>query len=375
MKTREYVAKTLQGLENVLAEEITSLGGTEIEIGNRYVSFSADKRVLYRINYRVSTAIRILESFKKFTFDDITEFYEQIKNNKWDIIIQPNQTIAVDASVFNSNPFNNSHFAELKAKDAIVDYFRENFGTRPGVDKDNPAMLVNIFIHGNFCHVSLDTSGTPLYKRRYRELLHEASINEVLAAGMIRLSGWDGKGYFYDPMCGSGTIAIEAAMFAQKIPAGFYREDWGFMNWKSFEPLLWDEILAEKTEVVDPNDFKIIASDISAQSQRMARKNIAKARMLRTITLKQCSFDSLKPESEKGILIFNPPYNVRLPLEDIIDFYKSIGNHLKHNFKGHDAWIISSDVTAIKNIGLKASKKYMLFNGPLEARYHKFSSY
>lgn len=375
MKERQYVAKTLQGLENVLAEEIISLGGTEIEIGNRYVEFTATKRVLYRINYRVYTAIRILESFKKFTFENINEFYDQLRDIKWDIIIQPNQTIAVDASVFNSNPFNNSHFAELKAKDAIVDYFRDNFNTRPGVSKDNPSLLVNLFVHGNFCHVSLDTSGTPLYKRNYRELLHEASINEVLAAGMIRLSGWDGKGYFYDPMCGSGTIAIEAALFAQKIPAGFYRKEWGFMNWKSFEPLLWDEIVAESIEEVDPSDFKIIASDVSAQAIRIARKNLAKSRMMKTIVLKQSSFDSLRPESDNGILIFNPPYNVRLPLEDIIDFYKSIGNHLKHNFKGHDAWIISSDVTAIKNIGLKASKKYQLYNGPLEARFHKFSSY
>lgn len=375
MKTRQYVAKTLQGLEQVLADEITNLGALEVVVGNRNVEFSADQSTMYRINYRVATAIRILESFKKFSFENINEFYEQIRDTKWDIIIQPNQSIAVDASVFSSDIFNNSHFAELKAKDAIVDYFRDKFGTRPTVNKENPSLLVNIFVNRNFCHVSLDTSGAPLYKRNYKEILHEASLNEVLAAGMIRLSEWNKQGYFYDPMCGSATIAIEAAMYAQNIPSGYFRESWGFMNWKSFDPNLWDEIKKENSKDSIENNFKIFASDISAQALRIARKNIAKARMMKTINLSQNAFENLLPQSENGILVINPPYNVRMPLEDIIEFYKSIGNHLKHNFKGHDAWIISGDFTAIKHIGLKPSKKFTLYNGPLESRFHKFTSY
>lgn len=372
-----YVAKTLQGLEEVLAAELKECGAIQVNTGNRMVSFSGDEKIMYTANYKISTAIRILESFSTFTFNDIQEYYDRIRALPWEQIIHPNQTIAVDATVFNSNPFNNSHFAELKAKDAIADYFRDTTGVRPGVNKESPSMLVNIFVHGNQCHVSLDTSGTPLYKRGYRELLHEASLNEVLAAGMIRLSGWTGEGNFYDPMCGAATIPIEAVMFARKMPAGFFRQEWGFMNWKNYKPRLWDDVVKENNTFAEKEtrNFSIYASDISPQSIRLARKNMAKARMMKDISIEQCAFEDLKPKSDSGTLIMNPPYNVRLAVEEIIPFYQEIGNHLKHHFKGHDAWIISSDVTAIKHIGLKASKKYILFNGPLEARFHKFAAY
>jgi putative N6-adenine-specific DNA methylase len=281
---------------------------------------------------------------------------------------------AIDATVFNCNAFNNSHFTEMKTKDAVADYFRDEFGRRPSVSLNNPSLLINIFIQGDYCHVSLDTSGMPLYKRGYREILHEASINEVLAAGMIRMSGWTGEGDFYDPMCGAATIPIEASMFASGLPAGFYRTDWGFMKWKTYEPELWKKV-KEEYQPHGKKQFRIFASDISAQSVRLAHKNISKARMMKIIDLKQIPFDRLMPQGETGILIFNPPYNVRIEVDDMIEFYKNIGNHLKHNFKNHTAWIISSDETAIKHVGLKPAAKFNVMNGQLESKFRGFSLY
>lgn len=205
-------------------------------------------------------------------------------------------------------------------------------------------------------------------------MLHEASINEVLAAGLIRMSGWNGEGDFYDPMCGAATIAIEAAMYASGIPAGFYRTEWGFMKWKTFDPELWEQVKNEN-QPMGKTQFRIFASDISPQAIRLARKNIARARMMRIIDLKQIPFEQLTPDGETGILLFNPPYNVRIEVKDIVEFYKSIGDHLKHNFKNHIAWIISSDETAIKHVGLKSTARFNVMNGPLEAKFRGFSLY
>jgi putative N6-adenine-specific DNA methylase len=375
VEQKKYIAKTLHGLEQVLSVELEKLGATEIKPGNRAVEFQADTKTMYAINYNIFTAIRILESFSTFTFNTIQEFYEQLRSLRWHEIIDVTQSIAVDASVFSSNPFNNSHFAELKAKDAIVDYFRDTFGIRPSINKVNPDLLVNIFVHGDFCHVSLDTSGTPLYKRGYRVVLHDASINEVLAAGMIRLSGWNKTGYFYDPMCGAGTIPIEAAMYAMNMPSGFFRTHWGFMNWKNYSSDIWKEVTEEYTHEPLSTDTHILASDIASDSIYQARKNIASARMMKTIKLSQSAFSDIKTLSNSGVIIMNPPYNKRLPIEDIISFYQEIGNTLKHSFKGHEAWIISSDVKAIKHVGLKANKKIILYNGPDESRFHQFLCY
>lgn len=375
VKQNKYVAKTLHGLEEVLSIELEEIGANDIKIGNRAVEFQASTQTMYEINYRIYTALRILESLNSFTFNDAQEFYEQIKSLQWDEIIDANQNIAVDANIFNSTTFNNSHFVELKTKDAIVDYFRDKYRDRPSVNKSNPDLLVNIFINKNFCHVSLDTSGEPLYKRGYRIVLHEASINEVLAAGLIRLSNWDKTGYFYDPMCGAGTIPIEAAMYAMNMPAGYYRKHWGFMNWKNYDADKWQNIINKYTYTPLSNDVKIIASDIAVNSISQAKKNFASARMLKTIQLSKTSFAELKPLSDSGILIINPPYNKRLPLETSTLFYEEIGNTLKQSFKGHEAWIISSDLEAIKHVGLKANKKIKLFNGPDESRFHQFICY
>jgi putative N6-adenine-specific DNA methylase len=370
-----FVAKTIQGLEQILAEELVQFGAKDIKAGNRMVEFRADTRQMYSMNYGVYTALRILESFHTFHFSDVNDYYDQIRALPWKQLINPTQTIAVDSTVIKCNAFNHSGFTDMKTKDAVVDYFRDEFGIRPSVNLANPDLLINIYIQSDFCHVSLDTSGTPLFKRGYREMLHEASINEVLAAGLIRLSGWNGEGHFYDPMCGGATIPIESAMFAGTMPSGFFREKWGFMNWKTYDPDLWKEVKTEMNAKSNGKIYNIIASDISAQSLRIARKNIASARMMKRIQIRQTPFEKLLPETEKGILIFNPPYNVRMEVQDMVSFYQGMGNHLKHHFKGHHAWIISSDMNAMKHIGLKPAWKYHLMNGPLEARFHGFDLY
>jgi putative N6-adenine-specific DNA methylase len=372
---KKYIAKTIQGLEDVLLNELIDLGAKNPQIGRRMVEFFADTKTMYKMNYHVSTALRILESFHTFKFSDINDYYEAIRSLAWDTIIHENDTIAVDASVFQCNAFNNSHFTEMKTKDAVADFFRDKYGKRPSVDLKNPSLRINIYIQADECHVSLDTSGTPLYKRDYRDVLHEASLNEVLAAGLIRMTGWDRSGVFYDPMCGGATISIEAAMYALQMPAGYYRTHWGFMNWKSYQEAIWKSVLSETNPLDEQKQFEIHASDISMQSIRIARKNIAKAKMMKIIHLQQSSFENLKPLSDNGILVMNPPYNVRMEVEDMIDFYKQIGNHLKHHFNGHQAWIISSDINALKHLGLRPSKKIHTMNGPLEARFHAFNMY
>lgn len=371
----KFVAKTIQGLEDVLADELLAYKVENIRKGRRMVEFTSGIETMYAVNYGIYTALRILESFHEFNFSDVHDFYEQIKSMPWKQIISPDGTIAVDSTVIQCNAFNNSSFTDMKTKDAIADYFRDEFGRRPSVNLKDPDLLVNIYIQGDYCHVSLDTSGIPLFKRGYRSVLHEASLNEVLAAGMIRLSGWNGEGDFYDPMCGGATIPIEAAMFASGMPAGYFRESWGFMKWKNYNPALWNEVKTRMNKSHSEKKFSVYASDFSMQSVHLARKNIASAGMMKLIRLKHSPFDKVLPESLNGILLFNPPYNVRLEVNDVMSFYQSIGNHLKHNFKGHRAWIISSDSNAIKHIGLKPMKKYHLMNGPLEARFHGFEMY
>lgn len=365
------VAKTLPGFEDVLVGEITKAGGIDVQAGARSVTFTGDMEVLYRANYTCRTALRILVPIAEFQVLDEQMLYNRVRALNWSRLMRPDQTIAVEATLVKSS-ITHSHFAALRVKDAIVDYWRAEKGVRPDVDTQKPDVLVQLHINGTDAHILFDSSGEPLFKRGYRKATGEAPMNEVLAAGMLLIAGYDGSQVLFDPMTGSGTLAIEAGMIAQSIPAGYYREHYGFMSWDNFNKELWSDIKADADELISDQEEEIFCSDLSSKMVEIAQRNIRSAHLHKDITLSQADFLNNEAPADKGILVMNPPYGERLKSEDLEAFYGAIGSTLKHYYSGWQAWIISSDYEALKYIGLKPFKKVTLFNGPLECRYAGF---
>ncbi len=368
------VAKTMTGLEEVLANELEQIGATEIEISNRAVSFKGDTAVMYKANYWCRTALHILKPIANFYIRREEDLYKKIYDIPWEEYLDENGTLAVDA-VVNASVMNHSHYAALKTKDAIVDRFRDLTGSRPGVDTENPDVRINIHLFKNLCNVSIDSSGYSLHKRGYRIKTGAAPISEVLAAGMILLSGWDKKCNFIDPMCGSGTIVCEAALIANNIPPGYYRKAFGFQKWKDFDNVLWEQIKTDALSDQYEFEYEIVGSDISRESIEIALENAKSARLHKDITFHVGSFAEQIPPEGGGVMVTNPPYGERIVPEDIVKLYQEIGDGLKKNYKGYNAWIISSDMNALKFIGLRPTRKIALFNGPLECRLVKFEIY
>jgi len=371
---RPYVAKTFSGLENELATELKFLGAENIEIIKRGVKFDGNKELLYRANYLVRTAIRILTPITEFNVTDEQSLYDGVKAIQWDEIMTHKQTFMMTADVFHSQ-IDHSHFAALKAKDALVDFFRDKIRRRPSVDKEDADFYINIHISQNVCTVSLDSSGESLHKRGYRISADKAPLNEVLAAGLIKLSGWKGDVDFYDPMCGSGTIVMEAAMMAMNIPAGYYREQYAFQKWVDYDEALFQSIKEEHDNEFKDIDINIVASDRSEKAIQIAKRNLKHAGLHKDIEISKAYFDSVVPKSDKGILLFNPPYGMRLTENDIVRLYQEIGDVLKSNWAGHQAWIITSAMDAAKFIGLRPSRRIALYNGPIEAKFLCFDLY
>lgn len=367
----QFVAKTSAGLEQVLAEELKQLGAYNVEVATRAVTFEGDKRLLYKANYELRTALRILYPIATFKVNNEHQLYDAIQQIHWHEHFAIEQTFAIDGVVSGSK-FNHSQYVALKAKDAIVDQFRDRFGSRPSVNTLEPDLRINIHIQEDQLTVSFDSSGESLHKRGYRYQVDKAPMNEVLAAGLILLSGWKGEKNFVDAMCGSGTIPIEAAMIAMNIPSGYYRNNFGFMKWKDFDSELWNSVWKEANEKIKDIDIEIFASDRSVKAVEIARNNFEKAHLHKDIRLFKKHLDQLTPPAAPGIMILNPPYGERLEENDLIALYSNIGDSLKKQFAGYEVWIISSDFSALKHIGLKPSKKLTVFNGPLECRYAKF---
>ena len=369
--TFKMVAKTMAGLENVLAEELTAMGAQNVEPLYRAVSFEGDKALMYRANYCCRTALRILRPITSFVARNEMMLYNNIFKIQWHEIFNINETFAIDA-VTSGNYFTHSQYAALKVKDAIADEFREHFGARPSVDVENPDLRINVHIENEKVTLSFDSSGESLHKRGYRKSVDKAPMNEVLAAGLIKLTGWKCDCNFVDCMCGSGTLPIEAAMLAMGIPAGFFRKKWGFMTWHDFDKELWQNVVLDAGAEMEEFDYEILASDHSAKAVEIAKANITNAHLQHDIKLsKQDMFDMVPPEGG-GIMIINPPYGERLEEKDIINLYKGIGDALKKNFKGFEAWIISSNKDVLKLVGLKPSKKIDVYNGPLECKFERF---
>jgi putative N6-adenine-specific DNA methylase len=366
----KMVAKTFAGLEQVLADEIKALGAESIAVERRAVSFWGDQELLYKANFSLRTALKILKPVAEFDVAKREQLYNLSKKVNWTDYLALGKTFAIDSTV-QSDIFVNSMYSSLKVKDAIADYFRDKSGKRPSVNTTDPDIRINVHLMGNHCILSLDSSGESLHKRGYRVGQGEAPLNEVLAAGMILLTGWHGEKDFLDPMCGSGTLLIEAAMIAQGIPPGIYRKSFGFERWPDFNEKLFADIYNAEYET----EFKgkIIGSDISAKSLAIASANIKNAGFSRKIEVQKKDIKNLEPPFDKGIIITNPPYGERIKPQSIIDLYSAIGNTLKNKFSGFEAWIISGSTDGLKSIGLKPSKKIDLFNGSILCSYRCFN--
>ena len=367
------VAKTFKGLENVLATELSNLGAEKITVLNRAVSYTGNQAMLYKTNLWLRTALKILKPIHSFKAKNEVELYKGISQIDWSQYMNVEDTLSIHTTV-SSDYFNHSQFVALKSKDAIVDQFRNKFGKRPSIDTENPSILLNIHLTNDECLVSIDSSGESLHKRGYRLNSILAPINEVLAAGMILLTGWDANTNFIDPMCGSGTIPIEAALIAYNIPPGIFRKKFAFENWMDFDRDLFESVYDEDAES-DKFNKLILGSDISAGAIRIATENAKNAFLLNKIQLKVQSFESLFPPEEGGVVIMNPPYGERLRKNNIEQMYRSMGNQMKRMYNGYDVWILSGNLDAIDQIGLRPSKKITLFNGAIECKFNKYEIY
>lgn len=366
----ELIAKTFMGLEPVLAKELTELGANNVQTGRRMVSFTGNKEMMYRANFQLHTAIRILKPIAHFKAKSADDVYEEVKKIDWTQYIGLEKTFAVDSVVF-SEEFRHSKFVSYKVKDAIVDQFREKTGKRPNISVANPDIRLNMHIAEDQCTLSLDSSGESLHRRGYRQESVEAPLNEVLAAGMILMTGWRGETDFIDPMCGSGTLLIEAALIARNMAPGLFRKEYAFEKWADFDKDLFDNIYNDDS---NEREFahKIYGYDVDIKAVNTARLNVKAAGLTSDITVTEADFKNFTQPTEKSIIVTNPPYGERISTPDLLGTYRMIGERLKHQFLNNDAWILSYREECFDQIGLKPSLKIPVYNGSLECEFRKY---
>lgn len=370
----EFIAKTLFGLEEVLAQELQILGASQVKPLNRAVGFAGDKKLLYRANYFLRTALKVLVPLGEAEVRDEKELYRYIRSIKWDSYLGVNDTLAVEVAM-NTDVFKHSHFIAQLIKDAIVDQFRDRYGSRPSVDLDHPVLRINAYIGDKTIKISRDSSGESLHRRGYRFRQGPAPLNEVLAAGLVKLSGWNGKDPLVDFMCGSGTIVVEAALAAANIAPGELRKEYGFQKWKDYDPRLFNEIIKEAQANLKPADVPLYAADIDPETVRLAMRHAQNAGVLKMINFQTCHFADFNPPAPPGLVLINPPYGERIVQQNLNELYAQIGNKFKKDFAGFDAWIISGNAEAVKHVGLRSSRKIQVFNGQLECRFNRYSLY
>jgi len=371
MEKMKLIAKTFQGLEEVLARELTKLGAEDIKQGNRVVYFTGDKEIMYRANFELRTAVRILKPITTFEATNADEVYDAVKKIDWTQYLDLSTTFAVDSVVY-SDEFRNSKFVSYKVKDAIVDFFREKTGQRPNISVASPDIKFNVHISDKSCTLSLDSSGESLHKRGYRQASVESPINEVLAAAMILMTGWDGECDFIDPMCGSGTILIEAALIARNMAPGIFRKNYAFEKWKDFDAELFEKIYNDDSK---EREFihHIYGYDQDWEAISAAVQNVKAAGVTADITLAVQPIQKFTQPEEKAIMVTNPPYGERISSPNLLSLYRTIGEKLKHQFVGNEAWIIGYREETFDNIGLRPSLKISLFNGALNCTFCKYS--
>lgn len=365
--------KTFFGLENILAEEVKKLGGREVETKNRAVNCVGDLGFLYKINYALRTGVKVLVPILEFKAFNEQKFYERLLRFPWDDFIGIHQSFAIDTTV-HSERFTHSRFMTLKMKDAIVDFFQHKYRKRPNVEPKSPDIKLHLHIDREQVTISLDSSGDPLFKRGYRVEQGKAPINEVLASGLLHLAGWDGKGNFLDPMCGSGTLLIEAAMMAMELPAQIFRKKFAFQNWKNYDEDLFLKIKEFRINRIKEFQGKIVGYDIDLQALSAARANIAAAELEEVIEVKKQNFFESEKDLFPLLMVFNPPYDERLAISDE-DFYRKIGDTFKQHYPNILAWLITADLEAVKKLGLRPSRKIKLYNGKLETRFLRYEMY
>lgn len=374
MENFKMLATTLFGFEPLLEKELRQLGAMDIRPGIRNVSFVGDTGFMYKANLSLRTALSILKPVFTFKFKDEDEFYQKLYKFDWMSVMDVNNTFMVNSNNFQSI-FNNSQFVALRTKDAVVDHFRYNINKRPSVSTDYPQIIINVHVNKKTCSISLDSSGDKLFKRGYRTATNIAPINEVLAAGLLLHSGWDGQSDFLDPMCGSGTILIEAAMIACKIPPNLNRKEFAFMHWKDWNEDLFEIITDSVLKKITPFHFKIKGIDKAPSAVRKAQNNVDKANLNQFITIHHDDFFSTKKDKDRKLhMLFNPPYGNRLDVNPQL-FYKTLGQTLKNHYRDTQVWFITSDDDAPRYIGLTGSKQIKVFNGGIEAKLYQFKVY
>jgi putative N6-adenine-specific DNA methylase len=369
----ELVAKTFKGLENILANELTAIGAKDVKILNRAVSFKGDQALMYKSNLWLRTALRVLKPICTFKVKNEVDLYKGISNVDWSEYLDVDDTLCINTTVI-SEYFNHSQFVALKAKDAIIDQFKAKYNKRPSIDTENPTILLSIHLTDDDCELLLDSSGESLHNRGYRLNSNLTPINEVLAAGMIMLTGWNGDCNFIDPMCGSGTIAIEAALIAYNIPPGIFRKEFGFEKWKDFDADLFEDIYNDDSNSKE-FQYNIFASDMSAGAIRIASENAKNAFLTNKLKLSVISIEDFTPPAEKGVVVFNPPSGEKSNKNTLQFMYKMIGDTFKKKYTGYDIWMLSGTKDIIESIGLHPSKRITLFNGANECKFQRYSIY
>ena len=367
----KIVIKTLHGLEEVLMKEVELLGGQNIKKRKRAVECEGKLPFLYEANLNLRTALRILVPVYEFTARNETELYNQVKSFDWSQFLDVRQTFAIDKTIF-SEYFTHSKYAALKMKDAIADQFREKFDLRPSVDVEKPDILFNLHAYQDKFTISLDSSGRLLNQRGYREPGHQAPLNEVMAAGLLQLAGWNKSIPLVDPMCGTGTIIIEAVLMGLNIPPQINQKEFGFKNWNNFQPMMWNRIRAESQGKIRSAPLMISGGDIDGHAVALAKGALKKLRMGRDVQIRQVAFEDFIPKFQTGMIITNPPYGERIG-EEVDSLYKKLGDSFKNNFSDFDAWVLSSNIPALKQLHLKPSEKMALFNGALQVQFCKYN--
>ena len=370
----KIIASTFEGLEPTLAEEIKNIGGSKIKILTRAVMYDGSRYTLYASNLFLRTALRIIVPIEEVEIDDMDSYYNQIKSIPWEDHFDIEQTFALKASI-TSKVLTHSKYALQRAKDAIVDRFREKTGERPSVDLGSPDFTIHIHVRGTTLTISLDSTGDSLHKRGYRQHTVAAPVNEVLAAGLLLSVGWDGSTPLHDPMCGSGTFLTEGFMISRGIPPHAPDQNFSFKNWKDFDQRIYDMVVEKEGEKLKKRSTTISGSDIYSEAVLASEINIGHVDKNNEVNISKRDFFISRPPEEPGMLIVNPPYDKRLRESDIIDFYKRMGDHLKKNYQGWKACILSGHVEALKSVGLRPSRRISVMNGAIPAKMFMFELY